>query len=34
VAFIVLALCAFGSYMLVRAQRKKAAQEKEELANE
>lgn len=34
VAFIVLALCAFGSYMLVRTQRKKTAQEKEELANE
>ena len=34
VGFAVLALCAFGSYMLVRSQRKHAIQEKEELANE
>ena len=34
VGFAVLALCAFGSYMLVRSQRKHAIQEKEELADE
>ena len=31
VGFVVLAACAFGSYQLVRAQRKKAALEQQEV---